>query len=90
MNLGLQMRVALDHGVESLLRTRGGDPDHLCVDDDHTGVFPAIAMDVSRTTSVVCGVIAALLIVFSVAWALRLTFIRPRPKDRPGRSENGS
>jgi hypothetical protein len=53
-------------------------------------VFPAIAMDVTRTTNVVCGVIAALLIVFSLAWALRLTFVRPRPKDRPAPSENRS
>ncbi|WP_454851549.1 hypothetical protein [Promicromonospora soli] len=53
-------------------------------------VFPAIAMDVTRITNVVCGVIGALLIVFSLARALRLTFLRPRPKDRPAPSENRS
>jgi hypothetical protein len=47
-------------------------------------------MDVTRTTNVVCGVIAAVLIVFSIAWALRLTFFRSQPKDRPGLPENGS
>jgi hypothetical protein len=49
-------------------------------------LFPAIAIDVSPTTNVVCGVLAVALIVWSLVWALRTAWAPAKDRRKAGKN----
>ncbi|MFI2103635.1 hypothetical protein ACH436_10095 [Isoptericola sp. NPDC019693] len=52
-------------------------------------LYPAIAVDVSRTTNVVCGVVGLSLVVLSLAWTVVAQWRGAPTADRRGRSGRG-